>query len=81
MRISRRLQHSVRRMVWKPRPKGERWRAFATKEECAVVDEADKAKRRWEQLRDRRAAIINRALKRAAYYASRNGRDGNDARR
>lgn len=43
------------------------WRAELTADERRAIDDADKAKARWQKLNAARAGIVNRAIKRAQY--------------
>lgn len=47
------------------------WRKYLTPDERAVLEEADEAKARWQELNKSRAGIQNRATARAIYDARR----------
>ena len=60
-------------MVWKPtkRPKKYEWRNFLTAEEKAAIAKIDKLEAELRALRGNKNLIMNRAIQRAKYEASR----------
>jgi hypothetical protein len=60
-------------MVWKPtrRPKKYEWRNFLTAEEKATIAKIDKLEAELRALRGNKNLIMNRAIQRAKYEASR----------
>lgn len=60
-------------MVWKPakRPKKYEWRNFLTAEEKATIAKADKLAAELRALRGHTNLIMNRAIQRAKYEASK----------
>ena len=58
-------------MVWKPPKRKWEWRKFLTADEKAVVDRADKLSAELKALQGQKVLIVNRAIQRAKYEASK----------